>query len=369
MVKAVIFDFYNTLAETTAVRAVVGGARRRARLRPPGRRPRALVERRHRRHRARRALGVARPLRRLAAVAGAVDAGRCGMPADVQDVFIERVREISGHNRIDAYDEVDERAARAAGPRASRSRSARTGTGICTRPSTSAGLTGAFDVVVSSAWVGARKPHPRIYAHTLDQLGIAPEDALFVGDTWTCDVDGPRAAGMRAVYLRRTHLGVDHTAPEHRTSTTGPTSTCTTPPTCARGRGAADRLSRRAARPRHRCRRGSRGRAAAARRAAHELGDRVLVDRVGDRDLDLAVDPAQRQRGQAPRVGLGEQRAASCGRTRPVSRSTTCMRSCSASSSTRSRSVIRPRSTRICPSGPPVLGLARQRVLAARTRR
>ena len=72
--------------------------------------------------------------------------------------------------------------------------------------------------MVSSAWVGARKPHPRIYAHTLEQLGVAPEDALFVGDTWTCDVDGPRAAGMHAVYLRRTHLGADHTAPEPRTA-------------------------------------------------------------------------------------------------------------------------------------------------------
>jgi FMN phosphatase YigB (HAD superfamily) len=78
----------------------------------------------------------------------------------------------------------------------------------------SAGLTGAVDVVVSSAWVGARKPHPRIYSHTLEQLGIAPADALFVGDTWACDVDGPRAAGMQTVYIRRSHLGIDHTAPE-----------------------------------------------------------------------------------------------------------------------------------------------------------
>jgi FMN phosphatase YigB (HAD superfamily) len=48
----------------------------------------------------------------------------------------------------------------------------------------------------------------------LEQLGVDPDDTLFVGDTWTCDVDGPRAAGMCAVYLRRAHLGVDHTAPE-----------------------------------------------------------------------------------------------------------------------------------------------------------
>ena len=53
-----------------------------------------------------------------------------------------------------------------------------------------------FDVVVSSAWVGARKPHPRIYARTLEQLGLEPSlEALFVGDTWTCDVDGPLPGG------------------------------------------------------------------------------------------------------------------------------------------------------------------------------
>src|SRR3954470_11375996 len=52
------------------------------------------------------------------------------------------------------------------------------------------GLTDHFDVVVSSAWVGARKPHERIYTHTLDALGVLPERAMFVGDTWLCDVEG-----------------------------------------------------------------------------------------------------------------------------------------------------------------------------------
>jgi putative hydrolase of the HAD superfamily len=76
-----------------------------------------------------------------------------------------------------------------------------------------ADLDNSVDVVVSSAWVGARKPHPRIYGHTLDRIGVAPEDALFVGDTWTCDVAGPRRAGLRPVYLRRPHFGADITAP------------------------------------------------------------------------------------------------------------------------------------------------------------
>jgi putative hydrolase of the HAD superfamily len=77
-----------------------------------------------------------------------------------------------------------------------------------------AGLSDMVDVVVSSAWVGARKPHPRIYADTLARIGIEPRDALFVGDTWTCDVDGPRRFGMQPVYLRRRHFGTDFTRPE-----------------------------------------------------------------------------------------------------------------------------------------------------------
>jgi putative hydrolase of the HAD superfamily len=78
----------------------------------------------------------------------------------------------------------------------------------------SAGLSGAVDIVESSAWVGARKPHPRVYARILDRLALDPADVLFVGDTWTCDVDGPRRAGMRPIYLRRPHFGLDATAPE-----------------------------------------------------------------------------------------------------------------------------------------------------------
>jgi putative hydrolase of the HAD superfamily len=76
------------------------------------------------------------------------------------------------------------------------------------------GLTDAFDTVVSSAWAGARKPHPRIFEHTLDKVGVEPHDALFVGDTWVPDVEGPRAVGMQPVYLERDGHWPDATAPE-----------------------------------------------------------------------------------------------------------------------------------------------------------
>jgi putative hydrolase of the HAD superfamily len=77
----------------------------------------------------------------------------------------------------------------------------------------SVGLGNSFDVVVSSAWVGARKPHPRIFEETLARLGASAEEVLFVGDTWGPDVDGPRACGMRAVYLQRDGHWPDPSAP------------------------------------------------------------------------------------------------------------------------------------------------------------
>jgi putative hydrolase of the HAD superfamily len=76
-----------------------------------------------------------------------------------------------------------------------------------------AGLAAAVDVVVSSAWAGARKPHPRIFEHTLEKVGVPASTAVFVGDTWGPDVEGPQAYGMTAVYLNRVGHWPDATAP------------------------------------------------------------------------------------------------------------------------------------------------------------
>jgi putative hydrolase of the HAD superfamily len=76
-----------------------------------------------------------------------------------------------------------------------------------------AGLTELLDVLVSSAWAGARKPHPRIFEHTLEKADVARDEVLFVGDTWGPDVEGPLAAGMTAAYLEREGHWPDPTAP------------------------------------------------------------------------------------------------------------------------------------------------------------
>ncbi len=73
------------------------------------------------------------------------------------------------------------------------------------------GLTDLVDGMVSSAWVGVRKPHPRIYAETLAEARLEPGACLFAGDTWGADVEGPLAAGLRPIYLRRDGHWPDHT--------------------------------------------------------------------------------------------------------------------------------------------------------------
>ncbi|MDQ2827252.1 MAG: HAD family hydrolase [Actinomycetota bacterium] len=66
-----------------------------------------------------------------------------------------------------------------------------------------AGLEDAVDVVVTSARAGARKPHARIFRHTLERCMVAPPEALFVGDTFSADVAGPVAYGMHALHVWR----------------------------------------------------------------------------------------------------------------------------------------------------------------------
>jgi putative hydrolase of the HAD superfamily len=61
------------------------------------------------------------------------------------------------------------------------------------------GLAGLFDVMVFSGEVGYRKPQPEIFLHALAQLGVEPENAMFVGDRLDTDVQGAAQVGMATV--------------------------------------------------------------------------------------------------------------------------------------------------------------------------
>jgi HAD superfamily hydrolase (TIGR01509 family) len=58
------------------------------------------------------------------------------------------------------------------------------------------GLAERLDVAVMCTEVGVRKPDPAIFLRALDALGVAPERALFVGDSLAVDIAGARAVGM-----------------------------------------------------------------------------------------------------------------------------------------------------------------------------
>jgi putative hydrolase of the HAD superfamily len=49
--------------------------------------------------------------------------------------------------------------------------------------------------------VGVEKPDPRIFEIALAELGIGPEQAVYVGDTCFFDVAGARAAGLVPVHV------------------------------------------------------------------------------------------------------------------------------------------------------------------------
>jgi putative hydrolase of the HAD superfamily len=60
-----------------------------------------------------------------------------------------------------------------------------------------------FEIVCVSEDVGAAKPSPRIFEHACRLAGIAPNEALYVGDQYELDACAARAAGIRSVWLNR----------------------------------------------------------------------------------------------------------------------------------------------------------------------
>lgn len=73
------------------------------------------------------------------------------------------------------------------------------------------GLTPDIDVLVASSDLPAGKPDAGAFLHTTRLLGVAPDDALMVGDSLPHDVHGALSAGLQATLLDRrdNHPAVD----------------------------------------------------------------------------------------------------------------------------------------------------------------
>lgn len=70
------------------------------------------------------------------------------------------------------------------------------------------GMNDRFDFVLTSEEARVEKPDPRIYRMALRRGRAHAERSVMVGDSWAWDVVGARAAGLRAVWLNRSHLAV-----------------------------------------------------------------------------------------------------------------------------------------------------------------
>lgn len=65
------------------------------------------------------------------------------------------------------------------------------------------GLHKKFEIIVISSEVGMAKPDPQIFRMACAALGVSPAEAIYVGDLYDLDVQGPLQAGLLPVWLRR----------------------------------------------------------------------------------------------------------------------------------------------------------------------
>ncbi len=65
------------------------------------------------------------------------------------------------------------------------------------------GLARHFDASVAAPSFGVAKPDPRIFLEACNLLGVAPQEAVYVGDDLLLDVQGAQRAGLRAVWMNR----------------------------------------------------------------------------------------------------------------------------------------------------------------------
>ena len=77
------------------------------------------------------------------------------------------------------------------------------------------GLRPHLDAIAISETTRWRKPRPEIFRSLLDELGVAPEEAVHVGDRLLDDIEGASAVGMRTIWLTRRVPDPERALAEH----------------------------------------------------------------------------------------------------------------------------------------------------------
>ena len=76
-----------------------------------------------------------------------------------------------------------------------------------------AGLRDYFDILLTSAALGIRKPHPRIFQTALQTWQASPDQAIMVGDMLPADIQGAKNLGIYSVWITRRATLPDDPAP------------------------------------------------------------------------------------------------------------------------------------------------------------
>lgn len=58
-----------------------------------------------------------------------------------------------------------------------------------------------FEVVINSEMAGVKKPNPEIFLLALKEAGVAPQNALMIGDNLEADILGAQNVGLHAIHL------------------------------------------------------------------------------------------------------------------------------------------------------------------------
>jgi len=66
-----------------------------------------------------------------------------------------------------------------------------------------------FEIIVTSAALGIRKPDRRIFQVALDHFSLTPESVAMVGDTPSADLEGANQLGMYSIWITRRAGGPD----------------------------------------------------------------------------------------------------------------------------------------------------------------
>src|SRR5262245_45532214 len=65
------------------------------------------------------------------------------------------------------------------------------------------GLRSYFNPIHLSEAIGYRKPRREAFLHTAEAMRVAPQEVLFIGDTFALDVVGAKGVGMDAAWFNR----------------------------------------------------------------------------------------------------------------------------------------------------------------------